>query len=159
MHTTHRIGSLAALAAAMADAAGPLVYPCPAMLENSAWRYGVEPELCAVVPGNGGQTAVTIRDAGQLTRVVGNVEQLNSLAQWDAGVGLNLVLDIPAGPSAEAVQAAEAWAVTEAQAVAAQAVAPVAQPEPEPTPAPAQAASPATQQQQQNGQPGKRGGR
>lgn len=79
--------------AGLAEVAG-LAFPLNALVTNSAWMPMVEPETCSHV-GLDGASEVTLRDASHLKRVIGNIEQLNTLNGFGDGVGLALEFDAP----------------------------------------------------------------
>lgn len=148
-----RIASLAALAASL-DAAA-LAYPLSALVDNNAWNVGVEPETAAVVEPYS-QAKVVIRDAGQLTRALGNVEQLNTLNGRVEGAGLAFLLDDPAEALAASVAQAQADAEkAQAQAIADAAANAEAEAAAQPPQTPAATAVQHPAQQQQNGKRGR----
>jgi hypothetical protein len=99
---SNRFRTSVALFAALAAAGPALAFPTVVELHNNHFRLAVEPETSAEVPAYSA-LKVTVRDADQLKRMVGNVEQLNGLGGYAEDVGLTVVvLDLPADDANQA---------------------------------------------------------
>ncbi len=123
------ITNMDSLAGGLAPAA--VEWPLKLTLWNNNHLLGVEPETCTVAQPYG-RAEITLKDEGQLARVLSNIEQLKAVNEWAEGVGLHLL-----APPKEAAEAPAAEAPA-AEAPAAEAP-PAAEAAPAQPPAPAPA--------------------